>query len=97
VQSEFGNGSNKDLIHEEIKRRLNLCNACYHSLWNLLSFFLLSEHTKIEIDRTIILSVVFYGCETWSLTSLEEHTLSVFKSKVPRRISGPKRNGIIGG
>jgi len=41
---------------------------------------------------TIILAVVLYGCETWSLTLREEHRLRVFKNRVLRRIFGPKRD-----
>ena len=63
---------------------------------NLLSSSLLSKHLKIEIYRTIILPVVLYGCETWSLTLREEHRLRVFENKVLRRIFGPKRDGVTG-
>jgi hypothetical protein len=41
--------------------------------------------------KTIILSVVLYGCETWCLTLREEHRLRVFENRVLRRIFGPKR------
>ena len=47
-------------------------NACYHLVQNLLSSRLLSKNLKIKIHRTIILPVVLYGCETWSLTMREE-------------------------
>jgi len=63
---------NKNSIQEEIKSRLKLGNASYYSLQNLLSSSLLSKELKIKIYRTIILSVVLYGCETWSLTLSEE-------------------------
>jgi hypothetical protein len=43
------------------------------------------------------LSVVLYGCETWSLTSKEEHRLRVFENRLLRRIFGPKRDEVIGG
>ena len=43
------------------------------------------------IYRTIILPVVLYGRETWSLTLREEHRLRVFENRVLRRIFGPKR------
>jgi hypothetical protein len=56
----------------------------------------LSKNTKIKIYRTIILLVVFYGCETWSLTLREEHRLRVFENRVLRRIVGPKRNEVTG-
>jgi hypothetical protein len=52
---------------------------------------LLSKNLKISIYKTIILPVVLYGCETWSLTLSEEHRLRVFENRVLRRIFGPKR------
>jgi hypothetical protein len=61
------------LFQEEIKRRLNSGNACYHSVQNSLSSRSLSRNIKIRIYKTIILPVVLYGCETWSLTLREEH------------------------
>jgi hypothetical protein len=64
--------TNQNLIQEEIKRRLNSGNAGYHSFQNLLSSRLLSKNIKIRIYRTLILPVVLYGCETWSLTLREE-------------------------
>ena len=56
--------TNQNSIQEEIKNRLKLGNACYHSVQNLLSSSLLSKNKKIKIYRTIILPVVLYGCET---------------------------------
>jgi hypothetical protein len=41
---------------------------------------------------TIILPVVLYRCETWSLTLREEYRLSVFENRVLRRIFGSKRD-----
>jgi hypothetical protein len=51
---------------------------------------------KIKTYRTIILPVIMYGCETWSLTLREELRLRVFESRV-LRIFGPKRNEVTGG
>jgi hypothetical protein len=65
--------TNQNLIREEIKRRLNSGNACYHSVQNLLSSCLLSKNVKVRIYKTIILPVVPYRCETWSLTLREGH------------------------
>jgi hypothetical protein len=50
----------------------------------------------MKVYRTIILSLVLYGCETWSLTLREECRLRVFKNRVLRRILGPKRNEVTG-
>ena len=48
------------------------------------------------ILSSIILSVVLYGCETWSLTLRKEHRLRVFENRVLRRIFGHKRDGVTG-
>jgi hypothetical protein len=84
------------LIQEEIKRRLNYGNACYHSVQSLLSSRLLLKNIKIRIYKTIILPVVLYGCETWSLTLREEHRLRVIENRVLRRIFGLKRDKVTG-
>jgi hypothetical protein len=84
--------TNQNVIQEEIMRILNLGNACYHSVQNILSFRLLSKNIKIRICKTIIFPAVLYGCETWSLTVREEHRLRAFENRVQKRIFGQKRN-----
>ena len=76
--------TNQNYIAEEIKSRLRSGNACYHSVQNLLSSRLVSKNLKIY--RNIILPVVLYGCEIWSLTLREERKLRVFENMVLRRI-----------
>jgi len=88
--------TNQNSIQEEIKSSLKLGNACYYSVQNLLSSRLLSTYLKIKIYRTIILPVVLYGCETWSLTLSEERRLRVFENRVLRRVFGPMRDEVIG-
>jgi hypothetical protein len=56
-----------------------------------------SKNVKIRIYKAVILPVVLYGCETWSLTVREEHKLMVFENRMLRRIFGPKRGGVAGG
>jgi hypothetical protein len=56
-----------------------------------LSSRLISKNLKIKIYKTVILPVVLYGCETWSLTLGEEYRLRVSENRVLRRIFGPKR------
>ena len=87
--------TNQNSIHEEIKSRLKSGNACYYSVQNLLSPRLLSKNLKIKIYicRTIILPVVLYGCESWSLTLREERRLRVFENRVLRRVFGPEGRG----
>jgi hypothetical protein len=86
--------TNQNLIQEEIKRKLNSGNPCYHSVQNLLSSHLLSKNLKIRMHKTIILPMVLYRCETWSLTLREEHRLRAFENMVLRRIFGPKRDEV---
>jgi hypothetical protein len=56
----------------------------------------LSRNVKVKIYKTIILSFVLYGCETWSLTLREEHRLRVFENWVLRRIFGLKMGEVTG-
>jgi hypothetical protein len=88
--------ANQNSVHEEIKSRLKSGNACYHSVQNLLTSNLISKNVKIKIYRTIILPVVLYGCESWSLILREECRLRVFENKVLRRIFGSKRDEVTG-
>jgi hypothetical protein len=82
--------TDQNFMQEEIKSRFISGNACYHSVQSLLSSRLLSRDARFKIYKTIILPVVLYGCETWSLTLWEEHRLRVFENRVLRRIFGPR-------
>jgi hypothetical protein len=66
--------TNQNLIQEEIKRRLNSGNACYHSVQNLLSSSLLTKNVKVRIYNIL----------------REEHKLRVSKNSVLKKIFGPK-------
>jgi hypothetical protein len=104
---KIGNRSLENVVHFRclettvinqnlIQRKLNSCNACYNSVQNLLSSHLLSKNVKSRIYKTIILPLVLYMFETWSLTRKEEHGLKVFKNRVLRRIFGLKRDEVMG-
>ena len=71
-----------------VKRTFWSCH-CWHAVFAGSEFLL-------KIYRTIILPVVLYGCETWSLTLREEHRLRVFENRALRGIFGPKRDGVTG-
>jgi hypothetical protein len=88
--------TDQNCMHEEINNRLNSRNACYYLVQSLLSSRLLSRNIKVKIYKTIILPVVLYGCETWSLTLREEHRWRVFENRVLRRIFRPKRDEVQG-
>ena len=61
-----------------------------------MSSSLLFKNVKIKIYRTIILPVVLYGCETWSLRLREELRLRMFEKRLLRRIFGLKRDEVTG-
>jgi hypothetical protein len=63
---------------------------------NFFSSRLLSKNLKIKIYRNIILPVVLYECETWSLALREERKLRVFENRVLRKVFGPKRDEVTG-
>ena len=63
---------------------------------NPLYSSLLSKNPKIKISKTIILPLVLYGCETWSLILTDERRLRVLVNRVVRRISGHKRDEVTG-
>jgi hypothetical protein len=80
-------------MHQDIKSRLNSGNACYHTVQGLLSSRLLSRNLKVKIYKIIILPVVLYGCETWSLTLRAQN---LFENRLLRRIFRSKRNEVTG-
>jgi hypothetical protein len=59
--------TNQNLIHEEIKNRLNSGSGCYLSVQNILSSRLLSRNVEIKTYKIINFCIVLYGCETWKL------------------------------
>ncbi|KAJ4431422.1 hypothetical protein ANN_20019 [Periplaneta americana] len=71
-------------------------NAYYYSVEKLLSSSLLSKNLKVRIYKTVMLLVVLYGCESWTLTLREERRLRVFETKVLRKIFGAKRDEVTG-
>jgi hypothetical protein len=88
--------TDQNCMQEEIKSRLNLGNACYHSVQCLVFSHLLSRNMEVIIYKTVILPVVLYGCETWFRTLREENRLRVFENRVLRRIFGPKKDEVTG-
>jgi hypothetical protein len=84
--------TDQNCVHKEIKSRINSENACYNSVQGVLSSRLLSRNVRVKIYKTIILAIVFYGCETWvSHIKGRACSLRVFENRVLRRMFGPKR------
>jgi hypothetical protein len=75
------------------QEQVEVGNACYHSVHNFLCSRLLSKNLKIKIHRTVILPVVLYGCETWSLTLRKERRRRVFENRA-LRMFGSERDEV---
>ena len=86
--------TDQNSIEEKIKSRLISGDACCHSVQNPLSSNLQSKNLEINVCKTIILPVVLYGTETWSLTLREERRLRVLGNRMLRRTFGPKRDEV---
>ena len=85
--------TNKNDVSLEIKRRITLANRCYYGLNGQLSNRDLSRTTKLILYKTLILPVLLYGAEAWTLLSTDAAALRVFERKVLRKIFGPVRVG----
>jgi hypothetical protein len=86
--------TNENRIREEIKSRLNSRSTFYH--FQKAFFSLLSKNVKIKIHKAIILCSL-YGCQSWSLTLMEEYRLRVFENRVLWEIFGRIRDEVTGG
>jgi hypothetical protein len=85
------------MILEDIKSRLNSGNVCHCLVQNLSYSHPSYKNIKIRIYETIILPVLLYGCETWSLILRGENTLRMYENRVLGRTFGLRRDDVIGG
>jgi len=88
----FGNKPNEPRFNSEINYEKTEIGECF-LLFGADSFvFHVSiKNIKIKIQRTIILPVVLYGCETCSLTLREERRLRIFENRVLYLVLREKR------
>ena len=79
-------------IRKEIHMRI--CNAwkSTHSIYSLLRSKLLSRALKIQLYHSVAQPGAMYGCETWSLTKIDEESLLRFERKILRIIFGPTQD-----
>jgi hypothetical protein len=82
---------NQNDVHDEIKSRLIQDMLAIFKSKIFCTPVSYQKNLKIKIYKTVILPLVLYGCETWSLTLGKEYRLRVFENRVLRRIFGPKR------
>jgi hypothetical protein len=81
-------------IETEIKSKIAVGNKCYYTLGTILKRRSISQSIKIRLYKTIIMPVVTYGAETWTLTRKMEKMLMTWERKILTKIYGPtKENG----
>ena len=73
---------------------VQLCRPQTPNIEKVQCIFHPIQKYKIKMYRTVILPVVFYGFETWTLTLREEHRLRVFENGVQGKIFGPKKDEV---
>ena len=66
------------------------CSYCCYYYYYYYYSRLLPKNLKIKIYKTIIMPVVLYGCEAWSLTLREECRLRVFEKRILSEYLGPR-------
>jgi hypothetical protein len=86
----FQNGTSDNSVQKEIQRRILAGNRTYSAALSLFSNRLLSRATKIRLCKTLIIPIVAYVAETWTITKKEEQALLIFERKIFGRIYGSK-------
>ena len=81
-------------ISLEISRRIALANRCYFGLSKQMRSKALSRRTKLKLYKTLILPVLLYGAESWTISASDALALGVFERKILRKIFGPVRIGV---
>jgi hypothetical protein len=77
----------------EIRKRITAANKTYFALLPIFKSRNVHRKTKITLYKTVIRTVLAYGCETLTLTVKMAEMLDTFERKVLRRICGPVREG----
>jgi hypothetical protein len=73
----------------EINRRIILANRCFYGLNKLMKAKLLPKSAKLTLYKSLVIPVLMYGSETWTISKADENQLGDFEWKILRLILGP--------
>jgi len=76
----------------EIQARILSGNRCYYAYRKLIKSRVLNRSSNLKIYKSLIRSIVTYGCEAWTLTNRDEQYLRIFERRILRKIFGPVQN-----
>ena len=79
----------KNDIKSEIDRRISAATRAFYALNSFFKSRLLSRRTKLRLLSTVVLPVLTYGAETWSLTETLQRRLTSFENNLLKTICGP--------
>jgi len=86
-----GNVGTHDGVDSDINRRIGLARTVFQMLRKVWSSTNISNATKLKVYETMVLSVLMYNSETWTLKQTQENRLRVFEISSLRRIAGVTR------
>ena len=72
----------------EIQPRLTLADRYSYGFNRQLSSKALSPRTKLMVYKTLIIPVLIYGAESWTMSAADVKSLGEFKRKILRMIFG---------
>lgn len=82
-------GSILSVDNDKMKDVLKVANRGYYALLPVIKFKDVHRSTKIMLYKTLIRSVITYGCETWAITRRITDNLDTFERKILRRLYRP--------
>ena len=81
------NADNK--INIEFAERIAKGNKAYYANAKLIKPKFLKKNSKMKIYKTMIIPVVTYSSQTWTVTAKDENNISIFEWQILRKILGP--------
>ena len=73
---------------EDLQNRLHKAKGTFYNLSKVWRMRNIGRNTKVKLFKTLVRSVLLYGCEAWKITKTEEKKIDSFQFTCLRRILG---------